>query len=132
MQPHIRMAGILFATLMSTVALFGDGGNIANAKLTDADCVEWIRMAIRAQHPKWDLRDLTPRHTRDMAFYDSGPTYHVVEVMTADQSDSNPLGPVIIWLGLFSDGKFVRLSTSKENMIYLKRFSQKNIGSNHS
>lgn len=59
-----------------------------------------------------------------MSFWQGGPVYRVVEAMTADQSDPNQPGPVIIWLGLFKDGQFVRLSTHDETMIYLKRFSE--------
>jgi hypothetical protein len=84
-----------------------------------------MAIGIHEQHPEWHIDDIRVSRAVDFSFYPNTPTYHVVEVFTADEDDRNPLGPVIIWLGLFKEGNFVRLTTRAETAIYLKQFSRR-------
>src|SRR5580698_8352314 len=93
---HISIrSGVFAAVLLFPPFAFADGGPRDSPKLTDAQCVKWISLEIHSIHPSWDLKGLRARRSLDMSFYPGEPEYHVVEVMTADQSDSNPIGPVI-------------------------------------
>ena len=121
MASTTRTIWLVFMMIVLRATTFGESDTRIASQPTDAACVASIRKAILELHPRWDLRELSGSPVRDISFYPKGPEYHVVEVLTADQSDPSPLGPIMIWLGLFKDGKFVRLATHDELMICIKR-----------
>jgi hypothetical protein len=123
LSPRV-VATVSIAIILSAASLSANPPQGASPVADGAD-VSAVREAILERHPGWALKDLKAKHIRDLSFYQGGPVYHVVEVLTSDPLDTNPLGPLNIWLGLFKDARFVRFATHEEVQIYLKRYSKR-------
>jgi hypothetical protein len=116
---------IAFATVFCGNSLAAGDSAAVSSGQPEKLCAWLIEGEFKQIHPDWNITELKVSHSADLAFREGDPVYHAVEVSFSVRTGPNPLSPVNWALGLFRDGRFVRLATGDEYKIFSKRVGEK-------
>lgn len=83
-----------------------------------------MKLQVLIRNPQWLVDDLKPSQGAEVQLVPNGPRYYAASVRYYDRSDPNPLGPILVAVGLFQNHKFVRMANGDESQLCLKIISE--------